>query len=68
MNKLFLCKWGEWDELALNSYKPKMQEVTEDFFSEDNGYDGEDISAVAGLNIGESYEEPYGNHIISRLK
>lgn len=68
MDKLFLCKWGDWDESAMNSYQPKTQEVTEDFFLDGNGYELEDIEAVTSLEVGEQYEEPYGNHIISRIK
>ncbi|MFD0795495.1 hypothetical protein ACFQZX_17870 [Mucilaginibacter litoreus] len=68
MEKVFLCKWGSWDEYALNSYDPdKTQEVGIDFFSQDNGYEEEDLDAVHNLKVGEIYNEVYGNHTIERL-
>jgi hypothetical protein len=69
MEKSFLCKWGSWDEYAMNSYNPdKTQEVGQDFFSDENGYEEEDLEAISKLQVGEIYNEVYGNHTIQRLK
>jgi hypothetical protein len=69
MEKIFLCKWGSWDEYAMNSYSPdKTQEVDMDFFSDENGYEEEDLEAISNLEVGQVYNEVYGNHTIERLK
>jgi|GEM_PF-3184970 len=69
MEKLFLCKWGSWDDDAMNSYTPdKSQEVGLDFFGDDNGYEEEDIEAVNSLKVGEVFNEVYGNHTIERIR
>ncbi|MBC5774349.1 hypothetical protein H8S95_09780 [Pontibacter sp. KCTC 32443] len=68
MSKIFLCKWGAWDEHAMNSYEPKTEEVSEDFFSDDNGYDPEEIEAIAVLEVGEQFDVTYGNHTVTRTR
>jgi hypothetical protein len=68
MDKVFVCKWGDWDEFAMNSYQPKTLEVDLTFFSDGNGYEEEDIEAVQTLEVGQTYDEVYGNHTITRIK
>lgn len=68
MDKVFLCEWGDWDELALHSYQPKKEEVGIDFFGEQNGYEDEHRDALNMLNIGDKYDEPYGNHTVTRIQ
>ncbi|MFD3003098.1 hypothetical protein ACFS7Z_22235 [Pontibacter toksunensis] len=68
MSKTYLCKWGDWDKHAMNSYDSKTEEVSEDFFSDNNGYDPKEIEAIASLNVGEQHDATYGNHTVTRTQ
>lgn len=52
----------------MNSYDPKTEEVPEDFFSDTNGYEQEEIVAISALKAGEQYDGRYGNHTVLRTK
>ncbi|MHA6247953.1 hypothetical protein ACXYMU_08470 [Pontibacter sp. CAU 1760] len=67
-NKLFLCKWGDWDDHGINAYEAREKEVTENYFTEENGYEAEDRNAIITLDVGEQYDVSSGNQIVERLK
>lgn len=60
--------WGDWDNHAMNSYKPKSTIENIDFFSPDNGYEESDILAIRNLKEGETYNVTYGNHTVTAIK
>lgn len=66
--KKYICKWGDWDDHALNAYDNREQEVTEEYFSDKNGYDAEDINAIDMLQVGEEYDVSSGNQVVVRIK
>ncbi|MFD2245095.1 hypothetical protein [Pontibacter ruber] len=63
-----MCRWGDWDDRAINSYETREEEVSEDYFSDRNGYDTEDIEAIDTLDVGEEYDVSSGNQTIIRIK
>ncbi|MBC5773244.1 hypothetical protein H8S95_04140 [Pontibacter sp. KCTC 32443] len=65
--KKYLCRWGDWDDRAINTYDTREKEVTEDYFTSANGYDPEDIDAVATLEVGEECDISTGNQIVTRI-
>jgi hypothetical protein len=67
MDKVFLCEWGDWDDLALHSYQPKKEEVVIDFFGEQNGYEDEHRDAIKALKVEDKYNEPCENHAVTRI-
>ncbi|TPE43271.1 hypothetical protein [Pontibacter mangrovi] len=66
--KKYICRWGDWDERALNTYDDREKEVTQDYFTDQNGYDEEDINAIDMLEVGEQYDVGSGNQIVERIK
>lgn len=66
--KKYLCKWGDWDDHALNAYDERTEEVTEGYFSKKSGYDEEDINAIDMLRVGEEHDVSSGNQIVVRIK
>lgn len=66
--KKFICKWGDWDDHAISSYQNNEREVQEDYFSGGNGYEEEDIRAIAMLSVGEQHDVSSGNQIVERIK
>lgn len=68
MSKTYLCKWGNWDKKAVNSYEPETSVALEDFFTDDSGYGPDEIEAIAALEVGEQYNVIYGNHTVSRIR
>ncbi|MDX5419142.1 MAG: hypothetical protein LPK09_07985 [Hymenobacteraceae bacterium] len=66
--KKFLCRWGDWDDHAISSYEKREEEVSLDFFSDNNGYEQEDINAIDMLEVGEQWDISSGNQIVLRIK
>ncbi|GAA4435806.1 hypothetical protein GCM10023188_28150 [Pontibacter saemangeumensis] len=66
--KIYICRWGDWDDHAINSYESREKEVSEDYFSDQNGYEQEDMNAISSLDIGERYDVGSGNQIVERIK
>lgn len=66
--KKFICRWGDWDDHAISSYQNKEREVAEDYFTDGNGYEEEDIRAIAMLRVGEQHDVGSGNQIVERIK
>ena len=66
--KKFLCRWGDWDDHAISSYETREEEVSLDFFSDNNGYEQEDINAIDMLEVGEQWDISSGNQIVVRIK
>ena len=65
--KKYLCRWGDWDDHALNTYDNREKEVTDDYFTKANGYDPEDIQAIATLEVGEACDVSTGNQLVTRI-
>lgn len=65
--RVFLCWWNP------DSYEKehKLVHHTVDFFTEENGYSGEEIAEIYNLGLHESFMfhsgSPYPDHIIIRV-
>lgn len=66
--KRYICRWGDWDDHSINSYESREKEVSADYFTDTNGYEQEDINAIASLDVGEQYDVSSGNQIVERIK
>ena len=66
--KKFICKWGDWDDHAISSYKNREEEVPASFFSKANGYEEEDINAISLLHVGDKHDVSSGNQIVQRIR
>lgn len=64
----YVCKWGDWEDHALNAYDTREEEVSGNYFSDGNGYASEDINAIASLEVGEQYDVSSGNQTVTRIK
>lgn len=63
----YACIWGNW-MLAPNIYKPNAEIHKLEDFTEDQGYEPEDIEAIKKLDLdGNWYDCPLGNHRIMRI-
>jgi hypothetical protein len=64
--KAFYAIWGSWEQ-GVHSYEPAARVMKMEDFTEDSGYDRDDIEAVQSLEIGESYKCISRNHSIFRI-
>lgn len=64
-SKQFLCIWGNWEAASLCSYDDRIELVPEHFFSDQLGYDQDDVDRIMLLNVGAQLD--FGNHIVLRL-
>ncbi len=62
MKKPYVAVWGEGYD------KPGVKLVDDEFFSEDNGYDPDDIEQIKHLHVGETWEssEPALHFVVRR--
>lgn len=62
-DKEFLVYWGD-------GYKPDIKKVNSEYFSEDNGYEKDDINFVSKIpkNKIKTLPDKYGTQIIKRIK
>jgi hypothetical protein len=62
MKKKFMCYWSSDYELFENGTTRLDDESA---FHKGRGYEDEDCAAILALDIGETWQSPYGGHLVT---